>query len=32
VTDIPPYSVAMGNPARVVVKNLERPAASAAPT
>jgi acetyltransferase-like isoleucine patch superfamily enzyme len=22
VTDIPPYSVAMGNPARVVVKNL----------
>jgi acetyltransferase-like isoleucine patch superfamily enzyme len=25
VTDIPPYSVAMGNPARVVVKNLARP-------
>ncbi|MGH9353149.1 MAG: acyltransferase [Terriglobia bacterium] len=24
VTDIPPYSVAMGNPARVVVKNLAR--------
>ncbi len=25
ITDIPAYSVAMGNPARVVVKNLERP-------
>jgi acetyltransferase-like isoleucine patch superfamily enzyme len=25
VTDIPPYSVAMGNPARVVIKNLARP-------
>ena len=25
VTDVPPYSVAMGNPARVVVKNLARP-------
>ena len=25
VTDIPPYSVAMGNPARVVVKNLAKP-------
>lgn len=25
VTDIPPYSVAMGNPARVVVKNLAMP-------
>lgn len=25
VTDIPAYSVAMGNPARVVVKNLARP-------
>jgi acetyltransferase-like isoleucine patch superfamily enzyme len=23
VTDIPPYSVAMGNPARVVVKNMK---------
>jgi acetyltransferase-like isoleucine patch superfamily enzyme len=23
VTDIPPYSVAMGNPARVVVKNIQ---------
>lgn len=27
VTDIPAYSVAMGNPARVVVKNLARPVA-----
>ena len=26
VTDIPPYTVAMGNPARVVVKNLAKPA------
>lgn len=26
VTDIPPYSVAIGNPARVIVKNLDRPA------
>lgn len=25
LTDIPPYSVAIGNPARVIVKNLERP-------
>ncbi|HEY7211065.1 MAG TPA: acyltransferase [Bryobacteraceae bacterium] len=25
VTDVPPYSVVMGNPARVVVKNLARP-------
>jgi acetyltransferase-like isoleucine patch superfamily enzyme len=25
VTDIPPYSVAMGNPARVVVKNCAPP-------
>ncbi len=25
VTDVPPYSVAIGNPARVVVKNLARP-------
>jgi len=25
VTDVPPYSVAMGNPARVVIKNLARP-------
>ena len=24
VTDIPPYSVAMGNPARVIVKNINR--------
>jgi len=28
VTDVPPYSVAMGNPARIVVKNLERPVAT----
>jgi acetyltransferase-like isoleucine patch superfamily enzyme len=28
VTDIPPYSVAMGNPARVIIKNLARPADS----
>lgn len=27
-TDIPPYSVAMGNPARVVIKNLQRDAAA----
>jgi acetyltransferase-like isoleucine patch superfamily enzyme len=26
VTDIPPYCVAMGNPARVVIKNVGRPA------
>ncbi len=26
LADIPPYSVAIGNPARVIVKNLERPA------
>ncbi len=25
VTDIPPYSVAMGNPARVIVRNLVKP-------
>lgn len=25
VTDIPPYCVAMGNPARVVVKNIQEP-------
>ena len=25
VTDVPPYSVVMGNPARVVMKNLARP-------
>lgn len=25
LADIPPYSVAIGNPARVIVKNLERP-------
>ena len=34
VNDIPPYSVALGNPARVVVKNLARPGeapAAAAP-
>jgi len=29
ITDIPPYSVAMGNPARVVAKNLDRPAVAA---
>ena len=29
VTDVPEYSVAMGNPARVVVKNLARPAPDA---
>ena len=29
VTDVPPYSVALGNPARVVVKNLARPGAPA---
>lgn len=28
ITDVPAYSVVMGNPARVVVKNLERPADS----
>lgn len=32
VTDIPPYSVAMGNPARVVVKNTNVKAAPAAQT
>jgi len=26
ITDIPPYSVAIGNPARVVAKNLDKPA------
>jgi acetyltransferase-like isoleucine patch superfamily enzyme len=31
VNDIPPYSVAMGNPARVVVKNLNRTGAAATP-
>ncbi len=31
VTDIPAYSVAMGNPARVVVKNAGKPVASADP-
>jgi acetyltransferase-like isoleucine patch superfamily enzyme len=25
VTDVPPYSVVMGNPARVVVKNVSAP-------
>jgi acetyltransferase-like isoleucine patch superfamily enzyme len=25
LSDIPPYSVAIGNPARVIVKNLDRP-------
>jgi acetyltransferase-like isoleucine patch superfamily enzyme len=29
VTDIPPYSVAIGNPARVVAKNLDKPQAPA---
>ena len=29
VSDIPPYSVAMGNPARVVVKNASKPVAGA---
>jgi acetyltransferase-like isoleucine patch superfamily enzyme len=29
VTDIPPYSVAMGNPARVVAKNLDKPTVAA---
>ncbi len=28
LTDIPPYSVAIGNPARVIVRNLERPEAA----
>ena len=28
VTDIPPYSVAMGNPARVVIKNAGKPVES----
>jgi len=28
ITDIPPYSVAIGNPARVVAKNLDKPLAS----
>jgi acetyltransferase-like isoleucine patch superfamily enzyme len=31
LSDIPPYSVAIGNPARVIVKNLERPGKSATP-
>jgi acetyltransferase-like isoleucine patch superfamily enzyme len=30
VNDIPPYCVAMGNPARVVVKNINQTAATAA--
>jgi acetyltransferase-like isoleucine patch superfamily enzyme len=29
VSDIPPYSVAMGNPARVVMKNVSKPVVSA---
>ena len=29
VNDIPPYCVAMGNPARVVVKNINQTAAAA---
>ena len=29
ISDIPPYSVAMGNPARVVVKNVSKPVQSA---
>jgi acetyltransferase-like isoleucine patch superfamily enzyme len=32
VTDIPAYSVAMGNPARVVVKNINQTAAAAPAT
>jgi acetyltransferase-like isoleucine patch superfamily enzyme len=28
VNDIPPYCVAMGNPARVVVKNIKQTAAA----
>jgi acetyltransferase-like isoleucine patch superfamily enzyme len=32
VTDIPPYSVAMGNPARVVVKNASAPVVQTAQT
>jgi acetyltransferase-like isoleucine patch superfamily enzyme len=31
ITDIPPYSVAIGNPARVVAKNLDRPQPQAEP-
>lgn len=31
VNDIPPYCVAMGNPARVVVKNINQTTAAAAP-
>ena len=31
VNDIPPYCVAMGNPARVVVKNINQTAAAGAP-
>jgi len=31
VTDIPAYSVAMGNPARVVVKNIARPGSAETP-
>jgi acetyltransferase-like isoleucine patch superfamily enzyme len=30
-SDIPPYSVAMGNPARVIVKNINRPASEPTP-
>jgi acetyltransferase-like isoleucine patch superfamily enzyme len=30
VSDIPPYCVAMGNPARVVMKNVSKPVASSA--
>ncbi len=32
VTDIPPYSIAMGNPARVVMKNVTRPPGAATGT
>lgn len=32
ITDIPPYSVAIGNPARVVAKNLDKPAVAAEAT
>jgi acetyltransferase-like isoleucine patch superfamily enzyme len=28
ITDIPAYSVAMGNPARVIAKNLDKPVAN----
>jgi acetyltransferase-like isoleucine patch superfamily enzyme len=31
ISDIPPYSVAMGNPARVVVKNVSKPVEKAEP-